>query len=331
MRPYQFGLSSIPMLKQTDEYDGMVGEVFPDAGQIRAHLDAELAQVPGRPDARPHQEHGRMHAAGGEDDLARAEFLCLAADPRADAGHAAPLEHQAARSRTIHDRQIAASAHPRVEIADRRRRALLRPVAHGHRAVAVAEIRVHVGDERDLALLRESVDRLRQRRPIFRLGAADRHRAVAAVQVAGKIQLILELAIVREHVGPAPTRRAVRLPFGVIVRRSAIRHHAHDGGAAAHDAPLRKVNRRGIVLAAPMHLEVRPEIGVVVIRGRVGIEHVGRLFARRRVRSGFEQKHLRTRARRQPVGQHASRRAAADDDGVEIRDHAARRVHKGAD
>ena len=58
MRPYQFGLSSIPMLKQTDEYDGMVGEVFPDAGQIRAHLDAELAQVPGRPDARPHQEHG---------------------------------------------------------------------------------------------------------------------------------------------------------------------------------------------------------------------------------------------------------------------------------
>ena len=262
-----------------------------------------------------------MHAAGGEDDFARAEFLCLAADPRAHAGHAAPLEYQSGRSRTIHDGQIAASAHRRVEVADRRRCALVRPVAHGHRAVAVAEIRVHVGDERDLALLRKSVDRLRQRRPVFRLGAADRHRAVAAVQLAGKIQLVLELAIVRQHVGPTPTGRAVRLPFGVIVRGSAIRHHAHDGGAAAHDAPLGKVNRRGIVRAAPMHLEVRPEIGVVVIRGRIGIEHVGRLFARRRVRSGFEQQDLRTRARRQPVGQHASRRAAANDDRIETVGH----------
>src|SRR5262249_3168626 len=138
MRPYQFGLSSIPMLKQTDEYDGMVGEILPDPGQIRSHLDAELAQWPGWPDARPQQEHGRRPTPAREDDFARAEFLCRAADPRAHAGHAAPLEYQSGRGRTIHDRQIVASAHPHVEIADRRRRALVRPVAHGHRTVPVA-------------------------------------------------------------------------------------------------------------------------------------------------------------------------------------------------
>ena len=58
MRPHRFGLPCIPMLKQADEHDGMVGEILPDPGQIRAHLDAELAQVPGRPDARAQQERG---------------------------------------------------------------------------------------------------------------------------------------------------------------------------------------------------------------------------------------------------------------------------------
>src|SRR5258708_38728268 len=139
MRPYQFGLSSIPTLKQTDEYDGMVGEILPDAGQIRAHLGAKLAQAPGRPDARPHQEHGRMHAAGGEDDLARAEFLCLAADPRAHAGHAAPLEY--------HDRQIAASAHPPVEIAVRHRRALSTPLPHAPPTVHAPAIPIHLSHQ----------------------------------------------------------------------------------------------------------------------------------------------------------------------------------------
>ena len=85
--------------------------------------------------------------------------LFLATDPRADAGDAAALEHEAGRHRPVDDGQVAARAHRGVEIADRRRRALVRPVAHRHRAVAVAEIRVHVGDER------ESGARARRRRP----------------------------------------------------------------------------------------------------------------------------------------------------------------------
>src|SRR5262249_36941627 len=56
----------------------------------------------------------------------------------------------------------------------------------------------------------------------------------------------------------------------------------------------------------------------------------GRLFARRRVWSGFEQQPLRARSRRQTVGQHASRRAAAYDDGVEAVGHGAIWLARGA-
>ena len=139
---------------------------------------------------------------------------------------------------------------------------------------------------------------------------------------AGKIHLVLELAEVGQHVGPAPAVRTVRLPLGIIVGRSAIRDHPHHGRAAAHDTSLQKAHRRGIVFAPPMYLEVGPEIGVVVVGRGIGIEHVGRLFARRRVQPGFEQEHSRARSRRQPVGQHASGRAGANDNGVETVGHA---------
>ena len=247
--------------------------------------------------------------------------LRLTADPCGHAGDAASVEQQRRDSGAIDDGQIAAGAHRRIEIADRRRRALVRPVAHRHRAIAVAEIRIHVGDERNLALLRERMHRLRQRRPVVRAGAADRHRSAAAVHFAAEIQVVLELAIIRQHVVPAPSSRSVRLPFGVVVRRAAIRHHAHHRGAAAHDASLGEADQRGIFLAAPMHLQAGPEIGVVVIRGGVGIEHVGRLFARRRIGAGLEQQHARGRSRGKPIGQHASGRAAADDDDVEAVAH----------
>ena len=72
----------------------------------------------------------------------------------------------------------------------------------------------------------------------------------AAVHVAAEIQVVLELAVIRQHVVPAPAGRSVRLPFGVVVGRAAIRHHAHHRGAAAHDAALGETDQRRIVLAA---------------------------------------------------------------------------------
>ncbi len=223
---------------------------------------------------------------------------------------------------SVQDAEIGAAAHIGAEIADRRRGALERPVAHRHRAIAVAEIGIHVGDERHLPLLRKSVHRLRQWRPIVGRGAADRHRPILAVQRAAEIEIVLELAVIGQHVVPAPTGGAERLPFGIIVGRAAIGDHAHHRAAATHDAALGKSDRRRIVLAPPMHLQLGPEIGVVVVGPRIAIEHIGRLRARRRVASGFEQQHAQARARRQPVRQHATRRAGADDDDVEALGHA---------
>ena len=47
----------------------VVLEVLAD-GQVLAHLDAVWREVVGRPDARDHQQHGRLVGAGRQHDLA---------------------------------------------------------------------------------------------------------------------------------------------------------------------------------------------------------------------------------------------------------------------
>ena len=269
-----------------------------------------------RPDARTHQHGGRVDAAERHDDLAatkldvRAGNVCLHAD------RPVAIEQQLRHERPIGDGQIAARAHRRIEIADRRGRPLVRPVAHRHRAIAVAEVAVHVGDEGNLPLLRIVMHRARQRRPIRDRRTPDRDQPVAAVQIAaGEIEVLFEFAKERQHIVPAPAGGAQRLPFVVVVGRSAQRHHAHHGGAAAHDAPLRKPDLGRVVAQTPMHLQ-RPHIGVVVVGDRIGVAHVGGQIVRRRVPPGFEQQHAAVRRRGQPVGQHAAGRAATDDNGV---------------
>ena len=206
-----------------------------------------------------------MDPAATENDFARGEAFALVGDDRVHTGDMTPLEHETGRGATGDDGKIAAPAHRSIEVADRRRTALVRPVAHGHRAVAVAEVRIHIGDERDLPLLRIRVNRLGQRRPVLRLGAADRHRPVGPVQLAGKIYLVLELAEIGEHVAPAPAGRAQGFPFRIIVGRAAMRDHPHHRGAAAHDAALQERNRRRVVFAPPVHLQAGPEIRIVVV------------------------------------------------------------------
>ena len=139
--------------------------------------------------------------------------------------------------------------------------------------------------------------------------------------LAAEVLVGLELAEERQHVVPAPAGGAKLLPFGVVVGRAAERHHAHHRGAAAHDAALRIAGERRIAGEPPVHLQLRPEIGGVVVGRRIGIEHVGGLAAGRRVAAGFEQQHGMARARREPVRQHAAGGAAADDDGVETVGH----------
>ena len=149
-------------LQQADEHNGVVGQIFTDAAQISAHFDAELAQLRSRSDARSQQEGGRMDAAGGQNDLARAKLSLLAADPRGNAGDAAAVECEAGRDGAADDGEIAAAPHRCVEIADRARRALARPIAHRHCAVAVAKVAIHVCNEGNLPLLRVRMHCLRK-------------------------------------------------------------------------------------------------------------------------------------------------------------------------
>ena len=238
-----------------------------------------------------------MDTAQRHDDLAGEKFLLLGADPRPHAGNAPAVEYEPAHDCVAGDAEIAAAAYSGIEIADRRRGALPRPVAHRHRAIAVAKITVHIGDERNLPFPCESVHRFCQRRPFVRFGAPDRDRSCFAMQRPVKIPVVFQLAIIRKDAVPAPSRRAKHFPFGVIVGRATMGHHAHHGRTAAHDAALRKSDRWRVVLAPPMHLEAGPEISVVVIGPRIGIEHVSRLAAGRRVPPGLQQKDFRCRPR----------------------------------
>src|SRR6516162_3043439 len=164
MRAQGMRLPRAGVLQEADKHDGVVGQILADARKIRAHLDAELAQLCGRPNARSQQECGREDAARRQDDLARAESLFLAVDARGNAAYPAAIEYEAGCARATDDGEIASAAYRCIEIADCRGGALVRPVAHGNRALAVAKIGIHVRNERDLALLREGLHRLRERR-----------------------------------------------------------------------------------------------------------------------------------------------------------------------
>ncbi len=152
---------------RADEQHRMVLQIAPDARQVRAHIDAMLAQMIGGPDPGAHQHRGCLDRAGAEDDFACAEFALLAVDGRGHAARALSVEQQLRNIRAGRDRQVRPRAHRRIEIADRRRGATRRRVAHRQRTVAVAEIAVHVGDKRHLPRLRECVSRARDRRPVL--------------------------------------------------------------------------------------------------------------------------------------------------------------------
>jgi hypothetical protein len=262
-----------------------------------------------------------MHAAERNNDFAGEKILILAADPNAHANRATPLEQKCGRDGIANDVKIVAAAHVGGEIANRGRGALQRPVAHRHGAIAVAKVGVHIGDEGNLPFLCESVHRLRQRRPIRWRRAPDRHRAILPMRRSVKIPIVFELAVIGKHAVPAPPAGAERFPLGVIVRRSAMGHHPHHRRAAADDAALGESNRRRIVRAPPVHFEIGPKIAVVVVRARIGIEHVGRLGAGRSIPPRFEKQHAGSGTRRQPVRQHATRRTAADNNDIEPSGH----------
>ncbi len=274
-------------------------------------------QARGRTKACAHQHGGRMDRARAQDRFAATKFPGFAVDQHHDPGDALSFEDESGDRRGRQDGQVLARTYGRIEIAHRGRGAALDRIAHRQRAAAVAEIAVHVGEVRHLPFERVLVHGARQRRPLRRRRAPDRHRPLVAVHVVAEIEVALQRLEIGQHVAPAPAGRAQLDPFGIIVGRAAQRDHAHDRGAAAHDARLVVGGRRRVFARAPMAFQRGPHVGLVVVGRRKCIEHVGRLFSGRRVAAGLDQQHGAPRLRREPVGKDAAGRAAADDDGVE--------------
>ncbi len=138
-------------------------------------------------------------------------------------------------------------------------------------------------------------------------------RAVRAVVFARAAHVVLEAAEPRQHVGERPARVAKRGPRVVVLALTADGDQSVDRRRAAERAAAR-----------PVHLaSVHPRIGLRVkppVEDRV--EHRlrvadGDVDPRIAVaRTGLEQQHRMPAPGREPVGEHASRGAGADDDVV---------------
>ena len=103
----------------------MVHQPLADPRHIGDDLDAEIAQVAGRADARAQQMRRRMDRPRRDDDLAPrlvyAELGLLAPDQRLDPDAARTLEQQLLDLGLGRDRQIVPQPRAGIEIADRRR------------------------------------------------------------------------------------------------------------------------------------------------------------------------------------------------------------------
>ena len=157
----RLGLARLGTQMRADEQhrDGSADSVRRRAGPRAPRLPTRL-QMLRRPDAGAHQQRRRLDAAAAQDDFAGAEFARRARHRGLHADGAPAVEDDLRGDRARQDRQVLAPARRGIEIADRRRGAALRRIAHRQRAIAVAEIAVHVGDEGKLAL----VARMRGRR-----------------------------------------------------------------------------------------------------------------------------------------------------------------------
>src|SRR3984885_15509038 len=94
MRPDCFGLPRPGLLQETEEDDGVIGEILPHAGKLGAYVDAEFAQFRRRTEPGPNQKWGRMNAAERDDNVAAKKSLVHPADGDRNSGGAAALEQQ---------------------------------------------------------------------------------------------------------------------------------------------------------------------------------------------------------------------------------------------
>jgi hypothetical protein len=174
--------------------------------------------------------------------------------------------------------------------------------AHGTVDVLVeAEPRLHAG------LAPRVIERMRHRR------TRDEQRPLAAVVVARAELERLAALEVGKHVRVGPAVVAPRLPAVEVLRRAAVVDHAVDRARAAEQLAARIVE----LAAVEMFLrdgQVLPAGGPASQHDQVAGRHLDERAAVAAAR--FDQQHPVLRRGRQPVGEHAARRAGADDDEI---------------
>ncbi len=176
------------------------------------------------------------------------------------AGHARAVQHQPLHSRVGHDGQVRPAPGLGIHIPHRRRHALRRRVVHRHRGHAVAEEPVEVGVEGIARILHLGRHGLDEGWPAIALVAADRNRAVLAVKRAVEIPIVLQPVEVGQHIAPAPAFGPEAFPLVEIGRQPALGHHAHDAGAAPHQAPLGKLPRKHGTAVAGVGPDLRRQV-----------------------------------------------------------------------
>ena len=194
----------------------------------------------------------------------------------------------------VRDRQIGPLARLAIEIAHRRRDAVLVLVGMRDREIAVGELTVLVGQIWHPCGLAGLGHRMRMAGPVFPGNTAHRNAAVLAVIRAGEIEIVLDLLEIRQHVVPRPAGRAARFPFVVVGWRAAIGELAVDRGAAAEHARLLVFAKRRtlfrIVVADDLgrDLEIGPvEARIEIGLARIAVADLGRLLTGRRVLAGL--------------------------------------------
>ena len=169
---------------------------------------------------------------------------------------------------------------------------------------------VEIGIVRNAGLLRRLDEDVAQGIGIGPLG--DVERPVGAVEIVLQALVALGLLEEGEYVGMTPAGIAELAPAVVIVRLAADIDHGVDRARAAQRLAARPIH------APVFHRRLRRGV-VKPVELRHGEPRDARRHAdqQRLVRAaGLEQQHARRGIGGEPVGQHAARRAGADDDVV---------------
>ncbi len=193
---------------------GVVVQVFTHAGQVVQHLNAETLQMRGRPNARTHEEGGRLESACTQNNFApRGQGLRLATLqgvhlPRHAIDQANPVHGHAG-----HDVQIGTRA-IRCEVGLGCAETLARALGDLVQAHTFLCGAIEVGGVRQ-ARLHARLDKALGKR-IGALQVGHIQRAVLAMPFVVDAFVVLGLEEIGQHVGPCPARATPVRPRVVV-------------------------------------------------------------------------------------------------------------------